>query len=299
MLYGKIIIFKLIVDEKIEISGMNPYGKNDIAGSSGIYVFSREILNNDLNTAGEGGNIEIKAHSLSLINGAKITVTTSGKSIAGTIKIDLDDRLLITGDSSNELYMKQSEDDFSNLPGGTNYYKSGIYASSFGMDEGSGNGGDIIISAKCINISDKGVLSTSTSGGGDAGKIIINADDLIVDSASISSDSKGTNIGGNSGEMSINAENIHFLNGANISGDVHGSGNGGSIIIESDESVIFEGEDYDHNISRITIETKSQNDNAGNGGKLSIFAGGDVLFMDGSYISSFSLFVKSKINSFK
>ena len=221
-----------------------------------------------------------------MLNGAKITVTTSGKSIAGTIKIDLDDALLITGDSSNELYLKQSEDDFSNLPGELNYYKSGIYASSFGKDETSGNSGDMILSAKRMEISDKGVLSTSTSGGGDAGKIIINTDDLIVDSASISSESKGTNIGGNSGEISIHAESIHFLNGASISGNVHGSGNGGSIRIESDNSVIFEGEDVDHNISRITIETKSQNENAGNGGKLNIIAGGDVLFKDGSYISS-------------
>ncbi|ETR72003.1 MAG: hypothetical protein OMM_02057 [Candidatus Magnetoglobus multicellularis str. Araruama] len=275
----------LLVNGKIEISGMNKYGKNDIVGSSGIYVYSKENKNN---TAGLGGDIEIKAHSLHLINGGKITVTTSGKSEAGTIDIDLHDSLYISGDSSNELYIKKDENDVSNLPGGTNYYKSGIYASSFSSDSNSGKGGDILISTKRIDISDKGMLSTSTAGGGNAGKISIETNELEVISGSITSESTSKNIGGNSGEISIHAANVHFMNGASISGNVHGNGNGGNIHIESVNSVIFEGEDANKNISKITIETTNKDENAGDGGTLHIITGKDVIFKDGSYISSFT-----------
>jgi filamentous hemagglutinin family protein len=278
----------LLVDGKIEISGMNKYGKNDIVGSSGIYVYSKERLDDDTNTAGEGGNIEIKANSLTLLNGGKITVTTSGKSVAGQIDIELKDSLSISGDSINEPYIKENEDDVSNLSGGLNYYRSGIYASSFGSGPHSGKGGDINISAKSIDISNKGMLTTSTAGGGSAGNISIETNELNVNSGSISSESTSTDTGGNSGEILIHAANIHFMNGASISGDVHGSGNGENIRIESDKSVVFEGEDADKNISRITIETRSQNENAGDGGTLQIIAGKDVIFKDGAYISSFT-----------
>ncbi|MEA5621824.1 hypothetical protein VB740_02450, partial [Nostoc sp. UHCC 0251] len=92
-------------------------------------------------------------------------------------------------------------------------------------------------------------LSASTSGKGDAGKILINSEKQVLFdgesdtgnfSYAFSQVEKGAE--GNSGGIEIKADSLTITNGAQLSATTKSSGNAGTISITASEKVIFDGE---------------------------------------------------------
>ena len=266
------------VNGKIDISGVNPYGREKIVGRSGIYVYSwgKE------DSVGTAGTIYLSADSLILKNGASITVSTKGNSDGGNIDIKVNEFININGDSLSEHFLLNDD---SNLPGGINYHISGIYANTIGEGENAGMGGNIKIRANEIYLSDKGTISTSSEGPGNAGIIEIETNKLNLNSnSSITSSSKSINIAGHPGIIDIIAHDIIEMNN-NSSIDISSIGSNklntnNNIGDNSDFGIFLKGNKLENNQSIISSATKGEL----NGGTIKININ-NIYFSNGGIIT--------------
>jgi filamentous hemagglutinin family protein len=111
----------------------------------------------------------------------------------------------------------------------------------------AGGGGDIAINARNIDIENKsslnaGILSNLGSTDSQAGNIFINARNLnVINSSTISNSVFGK---GNAGDLIVNVENF-IVQDSQISSSTFGEGNAGDLIVNASESVKLSGEDPD------------------------------------------------------
>ena len=139
----------------------------------------------------------------------------------------------------------------------------------------SGNAGNIIIEAKSLFLNDGGEISSSISGQGTGGKLIINADDSVSlgnqnGSAFLFSNVNSDAIG-NSGGIEINTGSLTVQNASQITSQVVGVGNSGDININAREKVSFEGRD-ETDVFPSAIFTSVEPSGEGNGGNININA---------------------------
>ena len=279
---GKILIQ---VNELI-ISGQD---KNiGTASNISASTFSQE------NDAGDAGRIKIEAKDIQLIDGGAIYNVTMGPGKSGSILVEVDDTLLITG-GFRSLWSKANLEQFNLLP-------SGIFTTTGSAEANSGDGGQIVVTADHIILNAGGMINNDTFGAGHGGSIEVSvagtleAEGLyttptgfIYPSGVRSSSHNEADYAGNAGSLLIEAENIllsqaaglsteavnaeggniivkvpHLLllrDNANITTSVYGgTGNGGNITIEDPVFVTL---DDSH------IEAQAD---AGNGGNIHIVA---------------------------
>jgi large exoprotein involved in heme utilization and adhesion len=156
---------------------------------------------------GNGGIIKVSAEELQLQNGAQISSVTGGLGKLGDIEI-----------STNIV----------NIDG----IGSGIYGQV--LSTANVNGGKLIINTGSLTVTNEGVLSTRTSGVGNAGELnIIATGDVIFDRSSASSSIDLSGVG-KGGDLFISARTLQLLNGAQVSAGVFGIGDGGKITIQAD-----------------------------------------------------------------
>ncbi|MCV6638601.1 filamentous hemagglutinin N-terminal domain-containing protein [Candidatus Albibeggiatoa sp. nov. NOAA] len=182
------------VQGAVNISGVNAYGENAESFASGIYATSTGVGNNGT----QGGNIRLQAQSLNLIDGGTIASSTDNYANSGTIDITVQDRIHISGDASqialqaprNSQILYLSEYTYTTI----NQASSGIYANSTDDSEQAGAGGHIQVAATDLILQDKGTISTSSAGGGKAGDISLDVQQLYIDNkANIASGSQFQN----------------------------------------------------------------------------------------------------------
>ena len=198
--------------------------------------------------SGQGGNIEIKARSLQLTNGAVITTSTRGLGDAGSVTIIADTVSFDgQGDFNPGLGFKQSSAAFSAV-----------------TEDGSGQGGSVTITARSLSLSNGGAIITSTLGLGDAGNIFINADTISFSGKGSDSDvnnffnasgaySSVLPTGeGQGGRIEIAAGLLSLTNDAVITTSTSGQGNGGNIaIVDTDRLVVQSGAQVSANTSGV------------------------------------------------
>ena len=198
--------------------------------------------------SGRGGNIEIKARSLQLTNGAVITTSTRGEGNAGNVTIDADTVSFDgQGDFNTVLGFKQSSAAFSAV-----------------TDNGIGQGGSVTITARSLSLSNGGAIITSTLGQGDAGSIFINADTIFFSGKGSDSDvnnffnSSGAYSSvlptgeGQGGRIEIAAGLLSLTNDAVITTSTSGQGDGGNIaIVDTDRLVVQSGGQVSANTSGV------------------------------------------------
>jgi filamentous hemagglutinin family protein len=214
---------------------------------------------------GNGGDIDIKAGSLSILNGSQlqtivddndgIDTLSPGKGKAGNINIDVRDTINISG---------QSNGFFSRL------------ASTI-QSETTGHAGSITLKADSISLTGGADLSTSTSGQGDAGDVFIQANNLVVlaENSFIFSTVEAGGIG-NAGNVDIQAGSLTLTKGSQIQTLINkaketqpaGKGNAGKINIDVGGTVTVTGVGIDPSaiISRVNAGA------SGNGGEIDIKA---------------------------
>lgn len=171
---------------------------------------------------GQGGNIDIRASSLSIKDGVQLRSaiflgdTSAGQGDAGNVNIDVTGAVTIDG-------LKE-------IP-------SGIY--SLVSRGGRGKGGNITISAGSFSLTNGANVFANTNGQGDAGTIQINATDFVNisgasatrgDSSEISTRTTSSNRGG---DIIINTRSFSVSDGALVNARTDGDGNGGNITVNA------------------------------------------------------------------
>ncbi|BAZ18870.1 filamentous hemagglutinin family outer membrane protein (plasmid) [Calothrix sp. NIES-4071] len=182
----------------------------------------------ELDTVGEGGDINITTGSLFLTNGAYVFASTSGRGNAGNITINARDNVSFDGTSSDGAF------------------GSGAFS---GVRLGAvGNGGDINITTGSLSLTNGAQVFASTSGQGYAGDININARDEISSdgtssdgtfSSGVFSDVRFARFG-DGGDIRIYTGSLSLTNGAQVSASTFSEGDAGNINIIANK-ISFDG----------------------------------------------------------
>ncbi|MEM9482448.1 MAG: filamentous hemagglutinin N-terminal domain-containing protein [Cyanobacteria bacterium P01_F01_bin.116] len=199
---------------------------------------------------GNSGNIEISANTLEVLNGAQLIVSTAGVGNAGNVIIQVQENVLFDGTSEDGRFPSAA---FSDV------------ASS-----GQGNGGNVEVFAKMLNVTNGAILNASTFGIGDAGNVIIQAQDSILFDG-ISTNGRllsgafsdvSRNAVGMGGSIEISADTLNVTNGARLNASTLNIGDAGDILIQARDNVLFDNSDA----VSIVLENS-----IGEGGNIEIF----------------------------
>ncbi|KAF3889715.1 filamentous hemagglutinin N-terminal domain-containing protein [Tolypothrix bouteillei VB521301_2] len=244
-------------------SGRGNAGKVSLQIDGPVTLTKLSNIRSNVEQGGEGiaGNINVQARSLTLTDGGQIgsivfregNGLNGGKGKAGNIEINAKDFVNISGSSSIQFPVSFPTVGFSSAllasaeRGTTNIEAQAagsitVTTNNFRLADGgivealtanNGNGGNITINAKTFEVSNGGRVTTSTSRGGKAGNIILRVSDRILLSGSNSGLFSNTeaNSQGDGGSIDIDPKEFILRDGARISVNSEGSGNGGSIKI--------------------------------------------------------------------
>ena len=178
---------------------------------------------------GEGGDIFVTAGSLSATNGAQLTATTFEQGDAGNITIHVRDRASFDGISIDE------------------DNSSGVFSA---VAPGSvGQGGDILVTAESLFLSNGALLSAVTLGNGNAGKVTV-ATDEVVSLDGLGSDGTRSGIStavlvpeamGNANDIDIKTGLLSVTNGAQLSASTVGEGKAGNIRVMANSLQVING----------------------------------------------------------
>ncbi|MBW4478978.1 MAG: filamentous hemagglutinin N-terminal domain-containing protein [Tolypothrix brevis GSE-NOS-MK-07-07A] len=236
-------------------------------------------------SVGNGGNIDIKAASLTLTDGAQLITNVEaandtlpgGRGNAGNVNIDVSGKVTISG----------VKDEF------------GSAILSRLRRDAIGNGGDINIKSGSFELSNGALLSASTFGEGNAGSVFIQASDAVsLADADIFSNVQPGAVG-NSGNINVKARTLSLTDNSSLFATTSGQGNAGNISVQVTDSVSLANSIIFSNVAdgavgnsgniNVQARTLSLTDNSslvattfgqGNGGNISIQAT-DSVFLAG------------------
>jgi filamentous hemagglutinin family protein len=168
---------------------------------------------------GTGGDIRINTGSLSVTNGAQLLANTRGRGDAGSVFINAQD-VLFNGTSSD-----------GNFPS----------AAFSRVNQGAiGAGGNISITTNSLSVRNGAQLSASTFGQGNAGSVIIDAQNVLFNQGFAFS-SVEENAIGNAGDIRINTGSLSVTNGGQLIANTDGQGDAGNIQIQADNAINVSG----------------------------------------------------------
>ena len=183
------------------------------------------ILTNIIGT-GKGGDIKVDTQKLSLQNGSQIASITTASGKGGNIDIVVKESLTATGVSDSG---------------------SGIFAQT----TGTGTAGKIKIDSNQLNLSNGAQINSRTFADGDAGEIIVNAEN--IDISGIALDENGEvitlfdnlalnsgifastepNSSGNAAPLTITTNNLNISDGGLVETSTLSSGDGSTLTINA------------------------------------------------------------------
>jgi large exoprotein involved in heme utilization and adhesion len=216
---------------------------------------------------GRGGNIRIETNRL-VTQGSQVAASTSGEGDAGNLTIFALDSITLAGERPN-----------------VNEAAGGLFARV--RETGSGQGGTVRITTGRLDIRDGSQIQVTTLGEGDAGNLIIRANEINVQETSMPNSLPtgifaGSRIEGESdalprgagGTVNIRTNRLN-VDGGEISSNTVGRQRAGNIIIRSDALSILNG----------TISAVTSRQSGGQGGNITINAG-DLALGDRASISA-------------
>ena len=187
-------------------------------------AFTTGIRSTTQSGSGDAGDVVVESKDIELRSGGLIGSATFSDGQAGEVNVSTE-QLLVDADNS----MKE---------------RTGIFSTA--EPESSGDAGDVMITAKAINMRNGGQITSSTFGEGSAGTIWVKAEQFLVSDVihhdnffitGIFSNSL-TELSGDAGDIMIMAETIELSNGG-INSQSLSSGVVGSITIEASENIIL------------------------------------------------------------
>ena len=262
-------------------------GGNLQIDTSSLSLINGGIIFGPIFTNGTGGDLEIAANDITIAGSAlqiSAGVETSPRAAAGDIFIDTqrlhvqDGGLIVNatfGDAKGGDINIDAVDSisFQDTPAGFPLF-TGIYANT---SRGSGNGGNIHLNTQNLLVDDALISSTTggfidsgldIEGGGDAGNILIAATDTIKiaglripdDPRFASGISSNSFTDGAAGDIEIFSDNLLILDGSEIAATTIGSGKGGNITVNVNNSVDLVGRTNVNNMQRGGLVATSGSD---------------------------------------
>lgn len=206
------------------------------------------------------GGIDIEATSISAQNGSQIRADVTGSGDGGTVRVDVEESIdLLSGGEirsetrgGGDTTLVQVEADSITISGSNadETRRSGI-GSEVGFG-GSGDAGAVIVDASQIELSDFGLITSSSFGTGDGGDVAVNADQIQISSGALIRTSAFDN--GDAGSIAVTADLLTIDGTDRQSGIVSeaaytlsndgtvatvAEGNAGDVSVEGDNLVII------------------------------------------------------------
>ncbi|NJN10552.1 MAG: filamentous hemagglutinin N-terminal domain-containing protein [Richelia sp. RM1_1_1] len=216
----------------------------------------------DQGAIGNGGNININTGTVSATNGSELQASTSGQGNGGNIIVNAKDRVSFDG-KSEEINSRVIA---AVLPGAV------------------GNGGEIQVTTGTLSLSNGAFFSASTLGTGNAGNVFISADSVSMVNGYIYSTVDREAVG-NGGNININAGTVSATNGSELQASTSGQGNGGNIIINARDRVSFDGKGEEINSRAIAGVLPGA---VGNSGEIQVTTG-TLSLSNGAFFSASTL----------
>ncbi len=194
---------------------------------------------------GENGSLKIDANDI-FLSGKDTVISTKvhGVKDGGDLMISVRDRLQVLNEASidSSIFSNGDGGDVTINANNLDVFNAGEIISKV-ETEGTGKGGNQRIDAGSISLSGENTLiSTEVHGSGDGGDLVITAevlevrDEAVIDSSTFSK--------GDAGDLTVNADNLKVLDGGRIFNDVdkNATGEGGNLKIDA-ESIFLSGKD--------------------------------------------------------
>jgi filamentous hemagglutinin family protein len=231
----------------------------------------------DAGAVGRGGNIDITAGALSLLNGAQLAAATSGNGDAGNITVSADTMSLSRGGQllTTTFSTGQAGDITVNTP---ELRLSGADSGLFAQTTTAANAGNLTIQPRDhgqsvrVNLQDGAQVSASTSSSGRGGRLTITAPDSITltgNGSVIAAETGGEGTGGN---LFLTTGDLRIQNGAEVTVSSSGTGSAGILFVEANQIYLDNG-------GRIRADT------SGGGGNINLRAP-LILLRNGSSITT-------------
>jgi len=259
---GRIELGSVTENSRVSITPVTKgfdFGYEEVSDFKDINLSSEALINNlDFNA----GDIDLRGRNVSLIEGSAIGIGTIFEGQTGNINITASESLTLDGNGSEfdtSIFIDIESDataEFNSINIDTpilNIANGAFIATT--NDFGSGKGADINIAASEIN------LAKSFSDG----------EDSIISGIFTNVFEDGT---GNGGNINISTDNLNLQDGAQITANTFGAGDGGNLTIDAAESINLSGTILEDDtpsalfanvgIPEISIPT------AGNGGDITI-----------------------------
>lgn len=261
-----------------------------------------EILSNTWG-AGDAGSVLVEGGSLSINRNGNTQVTgilsnaeSGSTGDAGLVYIDISGDIDVrnrgeigsntfaTGDAGTVLV----EGDNITLDGEGG--ASGFTGIASNADSGSsGDGGLVSVTASgTLQVLDGSEIASNTFGAGDAGKVVVEADDILIDRdgssafTGIASEAASTSLG-DGGVVSVTANNSLTLEqGGQIASNTYGVGDAGYVVVDTQDMTI----DGQGASTFTGLASTAETGSSGNAGAVVVTASGDVTIQDGGGIVS-------------
>jgi filamentous hemagglutinin family protein len=231
-----------------ETLGISNAGDVDIEATEVEIVGTAEVVTSGIFTStrssGKGGNLTIAADTMQVADGAQIAVSTGGSGNAGNLLVQ-----------SNNLEISGRSEELNAA--------SGLFASAI---EGTGNGGDLIVTGEQLTVKDGATISVSNfssldpnilSGQGAPGNLEIAVNSINLDNQGSLT---AVTVAGDKGNINIQSQQLQLNGDSVINTNAQGEGSGGSIDISTNL--------FSANNSQITANASG----AGSAGNITITA---------------------------
>ncbi len=196
-------------------------------------------------SGGAGGNVEVAADRLRVIDGGGISANTNGAGAGGSVLVKADSILLSNpaADRFTAISAVSTSPTRAGRGGSIRVESRGLTISGGGTisatTAGPGAAGDVVIAADSTRLIRGGRISADTSGSGAGGSISLTGKSLLISNTDalqrtgIFSRSLASGVGGVGGKIAIDEETITLTKGGAIVASSAGGGSGGSITIEA------------------------------------------------------------------
>ncbi|MEM7715157.1 MAG: S-layer family protein, partial [Cyanobacteria bacterium P01_A01_bin.68] len=231
---------------------------------------SSSIINNTFGN-GDAGDINLKIDNLAVEEGSSIATTAWGNADGGDLNIIAAESVVVAGFEIRS--------------------NGNIISSSLSSNAeiiATGNAGNLNISTPRLEILEGGEVSANTRGAGNAGNIIIRAEEIKIADPIVEFNRNVsgllTNVSasssGNGGSLDIEAKHLNIYNGGQINASTDGAGNAGTINIRADK-IDIDGESSDGMFRSAITSASTTNFTAGSIN----LSGNQINIRDGASVS--------------
>ncbi|MEO0848051.1 MAG: hypothetical protein AAFY50_16725, partial [Cyanobacteria bacterium J06648_1] len=238
-----------------EVSGSaTGTGGNVAINTDNLNVSDRTRISVGTFGVGDAGNLTINTERLTVATGAQISASTFGEGNANSLTINATDSVEL---SSSEGLI------------------GGLFAQV--NPNATGTGGSLNLTTGSLNIRDGGRIQVSTFGQGNAGELIVNANNINLFRTFEGNNATGIfaqvrdEATGDGGNVEINTSNLTVNDGTEVSVATLGEGDAGELNIDASNAIAVRGiSPTDQSPSQISVDASPES--TGEGGNLQLAA---------------------------